>query len=147
MIYDAPRLIVPRLAPWPGEVSMLVRLYVFVEAVLTLIWLDALGMLGFRFVHRAVATTSTATVAVRYDALTLARVAVRDATIFYFKPVHCLQRSAAVTRLLRRRGVPATLVIGYLPMPIHCHAWVELNTQVVWDGHSLIALARVLDRL
>jgi hypothetical protein len=38
----------------------------------------------------------------------------------------CLMRSLVLTRLLARRGVPSTLIIGVSPAPeFTAHAWVE----------------------
>jgi Transglutaminase-like superfamily len=147
MPYQSPRLTAPRLAPWPKDIPFLVRGYAFVEALLTLLWLDVLGLLGFRKAHAVVAGRPVSSPDVSYDALHLVRIAVRDATVFYFKPVHCLQRSATVTRMLRSRGLAASLVIGYLPAPIRGHAWVELNKQIVWDNYSSVGYAHVLDRI
>jgi hypothetical protein len=56
------------------------------------------------------------------------------ATCLYAKPVLCLQRSVATTRLLRRYGVDARLTIGYRPSPFFSHAWVEVNGRVVYGS-------------
>ena len=60
--------------------------------------------------------------------------AVAIATCLYWKPVMCLQRSVCAARLLRARGVPARLVIGYRPDPFFSHAWVEVDDCVVNDS-------------
>ena len=60
--------------------------------------------------------------------------AVATATCLYWKPVMCLQRSVCTARLLRARGVPAHLVIGYRPDPFLSHAWVEVDERVVNDS-------------
>ena len=60
--------------------------------------------------------------------------AVATATCLYWKPVMCLQRSVCAARLLRARGVPARLVIGYRPDPFLSHAWVEVDDRVVNDS-------------
>ncbi len=62
--------------------------------------------------------------------------AVTIATCLYWKPVMCLQRSVCTTRLLRARGVPARLVIGYRPDPFLSHAWVEVDERVVNDSST-----------
>lgn len=59
--------------------------------------------------------------------------AVDLACIWYWKPVFCLQRSAATTRLLRRHGIPAKMVVGVKQAPIRAHAWVEVDGVVVND--------------
>ena len=60
--------------------------------------------------------------------------AVATATCLYWKPVMCLQRSVCAARLLRARGVPARLVVGYRPDPFFSHAWVEVDDRVVNDS-------------
>ena len=60
--------------------------------------------------------------------------AVATATCLYWKPVMCLQRSVCAARLLRARGMPARLVIGYRPDPFFSHAWVEVDDRVVNDS-------------
>ena len=62
--------------------------------------------------------------------------AVATATCLYWKPVMCLQRSVCTARLLRARGVPAHLVIGYRPDPFLSHAWVEVDDRVVNDSST-----------
>ena len=62
--------------------------------------------------------------------------AVATATCLYWKPVMCLQSSVCTARLLRARGVPAHLVIGYRPSPFLSHAWVEVDDRVVNDSST-----------
>ena len=147
MVHDYSGHASPRLKPWPTDAPLLTRIIALLSAFGELVWLDLCGYIGFRAVISTVARTPLAARSVSYDALALVRVAVRDACLYYVKPVHCLQRSAAVTRLLRRRGIPAQLVIGYQPMPVHGHAWVELHGKVVWDHLSQLPFFRVLDRI
>jgi len=60
--------------------------------------------------------------------------AVQLAGCLYWKTTRCLQRSVCAVRLMRARGVPATLVIGYRPVPFTSHAWVEVDGRVVNDS-------------
>lgn len=60
--------------------------------------------------------------------------AVLLATCFYWKPVLCLQRSVCTVRLLRKHGIGARLKIGYRPSPFFSHAWVEVNSRVVYGS-------------
>ena len=46
----------------------------------------------------------------------------------------CLQRSAALTCLLRDTGVPAEMVIACRRIPFKGHAWVEVQGKVVNDS-------------
>jgi hypothetical protein len=68
------------------------------------------------------------------------------ACVFYLKPARCLQRSAVATRLLRRRGVDADLVIGYRLPPLRAHAWVEVAGEIVTEDQPGIHFYRVLDK-
>jgi len=66
--------------------------------------------------------------------------------IWYWKPVLCLQRSAAATCLLRRNGLPAQMVLGTQHVPFRTHAWVELFGRVVNDRQYTPEMYSVLDR-
>jgi Transglutaminase-like superfamily len=68
------------------------------------------------------------------------------ASCFYVKPVLCLQRAVSAARLLRSRGVPATLVVGYRPSPLMAHAWVEVDGRVVGDSPVYAERLHVLYR-
>jgi hypothetical protein len=71
--------------------------------------------------------------------------AVDLACIWYWKEVRCLQRSAATTCLLKRRGVRAEMIIGAQHTPFKAHAWVEVNGFVVNDKPYMRELYSVLD--
>ena len=73
--------------------------------------------------------------------------AVDLACAFYFKPVLCLQRSAAATVLLRRHGWSAQMVIGLQVLPFKSHAWVELGGTVVNDKPYMPEIYRELERV
>ncbi|WP_158792084.1 lasso peptide biosynthesis B2 protein [Granulicella sp. L60] len=68
------------------------------------------------------------------------------ACVLYFKEVKCLQRSVALTMLLRRYGLAAELVIGGRIVPAKFHAWVELKRVVVNDKPYTPQLYRELQR-
>ena len=68
------------------------------------------------------------------------------ACVFYFKPVLCLQRSAATAVLLRRHGWAADLVIGAQMLPFQSHAWVEVDGKVVNDKPYITEMFQVLER-
>jgi hypothetical protein len=69
------------------------------------------------------------------------------ATIWYWKEVRCLQRSAALSCLLRAHGIPAQMVIGAQITPFKSHAWVEVDNCVVGDRPHARELYAVLDRV
>lgn len=54
--------------------------------------------------------------------------AVARAALWYPRVTLCLPRAAAATRLLRRRGVAAKMVIGVRHTPFAAHAWVEIDS-------------------
>jgi hypothetical protein len=68
------------------------------------------------------------------------------ASIWYWKEVLCLQRSAATACLLKKYGVCAQMVIGAQQMPFKAHAWVEVAGQVVNDKPYIPEMYAVLDR-
>ena len=68
------------------------------------------------------------------------------ACVFYFKPVLCLQRSAATTLLLRRHGWNAEMVIGAQVLPFKSHAWCEIEGAVVNDKPYMSEIYAVLER-
>lgn len=72
--------------------------------------------------------------------------AVDMASIWYWKRVLCLQRSAAAACLLKRYGIHATMVIGAQMLPFKAHAWVEVDGRVVNDKSYVDEMYVVLDR-
>lgn len=117
------------------------------EALGGLVLFDLLAWRGFARVHGFTRALPVARQA--RDPETVARVcrAVEEACVWYVKRAFCLQRSTVATWLLRRRGVAAELVIGYRPMPVDSHAWVEVGGQVVNDRPQYQKFFHVLDRL
>lgn len=65
------------------------------------------------------------------------RAMVDRAQMYYPKKAMCLQHSAVVTCLLRRRGVPAELVLAAQEFPPKAHAWSEVSGQVVNDNQRV----------
>jgi hypothetical protein len=72
--------------------------------------------------------------------------AVNMASIWYWKEVLCLQRSAATACLLKQCGVPAQMVIGAQQVPFKAHAWIEIDGCVVNDKPYTPEMYVVLDR-
>ena len=69
------------------------------------------------------------------------------AQMYYPKKAMCLQHSAVVTCLLRRRGVPAQMVLAAQEFPPKAHAWAEVMNQVVSDSPGVKIKYRELRRL
>ena len=72
--------------------------------------------------------------------------AVDVASVLYFKPVRCLQRSAATVLLLRSCGTAAELVIGVQRWPLRAHAWVEVGGTAVNDRAHVAKTFAVIER-
>jgi hypothetical protein len=72
--------------------------------------------------------------------------AVDVASIWYWKQVLCLQRSAATTCLLKANGITAAMIIGGQQMPFKAHAWVEVDGRVVNDKPYMREMYAVLDQ-
>jgi Transglutaminase-like superfamily len=72
--------------------------------------------------------------------------AVDIASIWYWKEVLCLQRSAATACLLKRHGVSAQMMIGAQQVPFKAHAWVEVDGRVVNDKPYMREMYAVLDQ-
>ena len=73
--------------------------------------------------------------------------AVEEACVWYVKRAACLQRSFVTTRMLRRHGFAAEMVIGCRPLPFESHAWVEVDGRVVNDLPQYQRAFTVLNRL
>jgi len=69
------------------------------------------------------------------------------AQMYYPKKAMCLQHSAVVTCLLRRRGVPAQMVLAAQDFPPKAHAWSEVAGEVVSDTPLVKTKYRELRRL
>lgn len=65
------------------------------------------------------------------------RAMVDRAQMYYPKKAMCLQHSAVVTCLLRRRGVPAEMILAAQEFPPKGHAWVEVAGTVVNENQSV----------
>jgi hypothetical protein len=75
------------------------------------------------------------------------RAMVDRAQMYYPKKAMCLQHSAVVTCLLRRRGVPAEMVLAAQEFPVRVHAWAEVEDKVVNDFQSVRTKHREMRRL
>lgn len=73
--------------------------------------------------------------------------AVNRAQVYYPKKAMCLQHSAVVTCLLRRKGVPAEMVLAAQEFPPKAHAWVEVAGAVVNDFKQVKLRYRELKRI
>jgi hypothetical protein len=73
--------------------------------------------------------------------------ALDHAQVYYPKKEMCLQRSAALTLLLRDKGHSAQMVVGTQPYPTKAHAWVELDNQVIGESVKIKSVYHELLRV
>lgn len=120
-------------------------MWLTVEAWTQLLYVDVRGA-SLDALHRLIRCTPVREIAPSQTTVEVVVRAVQTACVLYGKHAYCLQRSAVVTRLLRRRGVPAELVIGCHLAPLRAHAWVEVAGSIVSDYEPGIEHYCVLDR-
>jgi len=109
------------------------------ETVIAFIALLAFDLLlkfrGFQSLIKRVESWPTAKVRVKDpDVCKRVRAMVDRAQMYYPKKAMCLQHSAVVTCLLRRRGVPAEMVLAAQELPPKGHAWAEVEGEVINDS-------------
>lgn len=73
--------------------------------------------------------------------------ALDHAQVYYPKKQMCLERSTALTLLLRQQGHHAQMVVGTQTYPPKAHAWVEVDDQVIGDSPKLKSLYQELLRV
>jgi hypothetical protein len=121
--------------------------FLVLRAYLRLIQFDVyLARGNFRALYDKVRRYPIGKAPVSANAVEQIRSAVDMASIWYWKEVLCLQRSAAMACLLKRYGVPAQMMIGAQQMPFKAHAWVEVEGCVVNDKPYMREMYAVLDR-
>jgi len=114
---------------------------------LLLLYFDCLMHLGgFARVHKSVRREKVIPKPNRPDLDQELSHAVDLACVFYFKPVLCLQRSAALALLMRRHGSEAEMVIGAQMLPFLAHAWVEVAGRAINDKPYVGEIFQVLER-
>jgi hypothetical protein len=108
-----------------------------------------MAFLGFGWIYRQWERSQSRANALRFSAAEEARLfaAFAKASVFYWKPVRCLQRCIVLGRLLRKSGVAARIVVGYRPVPFFSHAWLEIDGRVVNDSPIYAERLAVLDRV
>jgi hypothetical protein len=72
--------------------------------------------------------------------------AVNYACVWYPKQALCLQRSFVTTYLLRKRGIPAQMVLGAQKLPFKAHAWVEVEGRAINERSDVQMTYAVWDR-
>jgi hypothetical protein len=110
------------------------KLLVIFEAYVRLIAHDAfMSRHDLAALHQQVRSFQLKTTKPSAEATNLVSHALDVACVFYPKQALCLQRSSVLVRMLRKRGIPAKMVIGAQKLPFKAHAWVEVDGQIVND--------------
>lgn len=101
---------------------------------------------GFARMHRSVSQWTVSRQSPSEDSVNRVCDAVNRACVWYPKRVRCLQRSFAITWLLRRCGVHAQMVIGAQKFPFKAHAWVEVDGSAVNERQDVQKIYRIWER-
>ncbi|MCZ2157467.1 MAG: lasso peptide biosynthesis B2 protein [Bryobacterales bacterium] len=101
---------------------------------------------GFAGVRRWVTSCPIRSCRRHPDAITATLLAVDRACAYFPANMQCLGRAAIATRLLRRQGFPARMVVGVQRMPFGAHAWVELDGEPVYGLPERYSCYEVIDR-
>lgn len=118
----------------------------FLKAYWNLVRLDIrLARGDFATFHKRVSCCPVGTHVASPEVVERVCSAVDRACIWYWKEVLCLQRSAAATDMLKKRGFPAQLVIGVQQTPFKAHAWVEIDGRSVNDKPYVREIYTVLE--
>ena len=66
-------------------------------------------------------------------------VAFRRSDAYIGRQDRCLLKTVALANYLRRRGVPARLVMGVALRPFHAHCWVQTDDRLLSDEHDVVS--------
>jgi hypothetical protein len=120
--------------------------FLIVRALARLILFDLYLVRGnFNAVYQKVRNYPVAKTAYTQAVIDRVGYAMDMASIWYYKEIKCMQRSAATACLLRDVGVPAEMIIGSQQVPFKAHAWVEVEDRVVSDKPYMRELWAVVD--
>jgi hypothetical protein len=126
-----------RIVPAPPPVMEVPRLLVL-QAFTLLCLVDLLlKTRGYAYLRRLLTSRlkskNVASETAQAESQARALAAIDRAAVFYPHRAMCLQRSTVLLWLLRRRDVPAQMVIGCRHTPFYAHAWVERGGVVIND--------------
>ncbi|HVT14744.1 MAG TPA: lasso peptide biosynthesis B2 protein [Thermoanaerobaculia bacterium] len=120
------------------------------QALTVFVLIDAgLRLFGFNRVYRWIVTAAAGRAPEEAPAEARQRVveAVNGATrLYYRRRRDCLPKALATFFLLRRRRIPAALVLGVKKFPFAAHAWVESQGEVIDDVPERVARYSVISR-
>jgi hypothetical protein len=119
----------------------------FFRALLMLVTYDVLGTFStFGRIHKMVKHWRVACRLPDDHSINRVCTAVNYACIWYPKQVLCLQCAFVTTYLLRRKGVPARMVLGAQKLPFKAHAWVEVDGRPINERSNVQGTYAVWDR-
>lgn len=119
----------------------------FLQALFALLLYDILSTFRpFKVIRSTVKGWKVADKQGSCDIINRVSRAVDCACLWYPKQALCLQRSFVSTYLLRKRGIPAQMVLGALKLPFKAHAWVEVNERAVNERSDDRAIKGVWER-
>jgi hypothetical protein len=107
------------------------------EALWTLLEFDLISTREFRTIQNRMSRTPTRAASPNSAVISAVIGAVNRGCRYYPKTPACLQRSLALTAMLRRRGVAADVKIGIRQPPFESHAWVEIGGSVINDASNV----------
>jgi hypothetical protein len=121
--------------------------FLTIRGLCELVLYDIVTMIsGFDGVRKWLIRDCAVTAPSHLELTTIVSAAVDLAACLCFKRVRCLQRSVVTVRLLRKRGIPGRLVIGYRSSPFLMHAWTEVDGKIVNDLPGYAERLRVLGK-
>jgi hypothetical protein len=124
-----------------------VQFWLLVRALCSLVMFDLIAVRrGFAGVQRWVTARKAVTPELSSRGVEEIFSAVERACSYYPKTAVCLQRSAVLTKLLKKHGIKAQLVIGVKHFPFRSHAWVEVDDIVVNDNQRVREVYSTIDR-
>jgi hypothetical protein len=119
----------------------------FFRALFMLFAYDVLNTFStFGTIHKMVTGWTVARRTPDDEAINRVCTAVNHACIWYPKQVLCLQCAFVTAYLLRRKGVPAHMVLGAQKLPFKAHAWVEVDGRAINERSNVQATYAVWDR-
>ncbi len=119
----------------------------FFQALVALFVCDMIvSFRPFKVFHSTIKQWTVANTFGGQDTIDRVCAAVNYACVWYPKHALCLQRSFALTYLLRKHGVAAHLILGAQKLPFKAHAWVEVNGQALNERSDVQAIYSVWER-
>lgn len=119
----------------------------FFQALFLLMAYDVLSAIcSFQTLYATVKQWKVARSFAGQDTIDRVCKAVNYACAWYPKQVLCLQCAFVTAYLLRKKGVPAQMILGAQKLPFKAHAWVEVEGRAINERSNVQATYAVWDR-